>query len=249
MKDNPDEKGAWKAACIRTAILFVLTIFPPVSTTVFQTCHYDERLGDGSAYLKADYAIEYQHAEHQAFRIYAAVMGLFYCAGIPLCSFYVLLANKKKIQELQAIAHSRIILDDLVQDETRTASVRKRSDANMFKQEAKSAARDGGQGLGVAIFQGDGVSEFVPPETETMRPEEVVSGAISSAGEELVAAEQGDNTAVRDDGNSAEVSKQEESKRERALRRLDRRKRELLQHNPVLSGLSPLYTGTYVCHL
>ena len=112
---------------MRIAILFVLTIFPPVSTTIFQTFHYDERLANGSAYLKADYAIERQDAVHQGFRIYAISMGVLYCLLIPLGSFILLLANKKKIQELQIIEHSRTILDDLLADETRASSVRKGS--------------------------------------------------------------------------------------------------------------------------
>jgi hypothetical protein len=209
-----DERNEWKAACMRIAILFVLTIFPPVSTTIFQTFHYDERLANGSAYLKADYAIERQDAVHQGFRIYAISMGVLYCLLIPLGSFILLLANKKKIQELQIIEHSRTILDDLLADETRASSVRK------------------GSALIIPPKYGSPESEIVPS---------VFSGTTTDSDGELADAAQ-----IDDEGDPESEKKQDpegESERDRALRKLDRRRDELIRGNPVLGGLSPLFAG------
>ncbi len=155
--DN-DKKEDRKALCIRIAILFILTIFPPVSTTIFQTFNYDERLGDGSAYLKADYSIEYKDEQHQHFRIYAVLMGLLYCAGIPLGSFCLLYSKKDKIQELQVLEHSQLMVDDLITDKTRTFSVRQRSATDIFKAEGRNV-----------------ITGNFAPESEAMRPEEDLS--------------------------------------------------------------------------
>ena len=157
-KTQNDEKDDWKALCIRIAILFVLTIFPPVSTTIFQTFNYDERLGDGSAYLKADYSIEYKDEQHQNFRIYAFAMGLLYCVGIPLGSFCLLYSKKDKIQELQVLERSRLMVDDLITDKTRTFSVRQRSATDIFKAEGRNV-----------------ITGNFAPESEAMRPEEDLS--------------------------------------------------------------------------
>jgi hypothetical protein len=221
MKNNrQDERDDWKAACIRFAILFVLTIFPPVSTTIFQTFHYDERLANGSAYLKADYAIERQDAEHQGFRIYAIIMGMLYCLFIPLGSFSLLLANKKSIQELQHIEHSRTILDTLLADGTQASSVRKGSALVMPSVFSSSAG------------EGALESEMMPS---------VLSGTMTDLDGEIP------NAAQIDDEGDPESEKKEdpegETERDRALRRMDRRRDALIRGNPVLGGLSPLFAG------
>ena len=214
MKSNcQDERDDWKAACIRIAILFVLTIFPPVSTTIFQTFHYDERLADGSAYLKADYAIERQDAEHQGFRIYAIAMGVLYCLFIPLGSFFLLLANKKNIQKLQLIEHSRTHLDELLEDETQASS---------------------------ALKTGEGGAPACGPSESQMMPS-VLSGATTDSDGELADAAQ-----IDDEGDPERENRQDpggETERDRALRKLDRRRDELIRGNPVLGGLSPLFAG------
>jgi hypothetical protein len=221
MKSNcQDERDDWKAACIRLAILFVLTIFPPVSTTIFQTFHYDERLADGSAYLKADYAIERQDAEHQGFRIYAITMGVLYCLFIPLGSFFLLLANKKNIQKLQRIEHSRTILDTLLADGTQASSVRKGS-ALVMPSVVSSSAGEG------------------TPEPEMMPS--VLSGTMSDSDGEMADAAQ-----IDDEGDPESEKKQDpegDTERERALRRMDRRRDALIRGNPVLGGLTPLFAG------
>jgi hypothetical protein len=181
--------------------LFVLTIFPPVSSTIFQTFHYDERLADGSAYLRADYTIERQDAKHQNYRTYAVFMGLLYCLLVPLCSFFALLAKKETIQELQAIEHSRTIVDELVADEARIVAT---------------------------LHAGKGT---------TAKPE-----VATNTGEELADAAHVDD-AVLDLGDERKPDIKEESARDRALRRMERRKNKLLRGDPVLSGLTPLFAG------
>ena len=39
-KDVETKKLHWKSTCTRITILFLLTVFPPVSTTIFQTFGY-----------------------------------------------------------------------------------------------------------------------------------------------------------------------------------------------------------------
>jgi hypothetical protein len=159
--ENDKKKGDWKALCIRIAILFVLTIFPPVSTTIFQTFNYDQRLGDGSAYLKADYSIEYKDEDHENFRKYAFVMGSLYCVGIPICSLLLLYSKKDEIQKLQVLEHSRMMVDNLIKDEARTALVRQKSALNILKGEVW-----------------DVITGSDAPESEAiMRPEEDLSNA------------------------------------------------------------------------
>jgi hypothetical protein len=41
-KDVETKKLHWKSTCTRITILFLLTVFPPVSTTIFQTFGYGE---------------------------------------------------------------------------------------------------------------------------------------------------------------------------------------------------------------
>ncbi len=257
------KKDDWKALCIRIAILFVLTIFPPVSTTIFQTFNYDERLGDGSAYLKADYSIEYKDEQHQVFRIYASAMGLLYCMGIPLCSFFLLLSKKDKIQELQVLEHSRLMVDGLIADEARTAAVRTREAFNIFKAEGRSA-----------IMKPGNITGIVAPESEAMRPEEDLSKAVLTVRDDLAAGSDiepeedffrsTDSEAIRpqeavgpQDAISNAISivpqlplrmqhGEPESIRTIALRRLVDRENRLLRGDPVLKGLSPLYSGIHI---
>ncbi len=74
-----------------------------------QTFQYDTRLR-GSAFLVADYRIERDDPTHQMYVLYAALMAVVYCFGIPAGSLFVL--NKKK-QEIQALQTIYELLDDL----------------------------------------------------------------------------------------------------------------------------------------
>jgi hypothetical protein len=270
--ENDDKKDDWKALCVRITILFVLTIFPPVSTTIFQTFNYDERLGDGSAYLKADYSIEYKDEQHQVFRIYASAMGLLYCMGIPLCSFLLLYSKKDKIQELQVLEHSRLMVDDLITDESRTASVRTREAFNIFKAEGTQA-----------IMKPGNITGIVAPESEAMRPEEDLSNAVLTVREDLAAGidtedkmkpeedsiRSTDSEAIRPQDEAVrpldaisngisilpqflprmqhlDGTGEPESIRTIALQRLVNREKQLLRGDPVLKGLSPLYSGMHI---
>ncbi len=272
MAENDDKKDDWKALCIRIAILFVLTIFPPVSTTIFQTFNYDERLGDGSAYLKADYSIEYKDEQHQVFRIYASAMGLLYCMGIPLCSFLLLFSKKDKIQELQVLEHSRLMVDGLITDESRTAAARKQEAFNIFKAEGRQA-----------IMKPGNITGIVAPESEAIRPEEDLSNAILTVRDDLAAGSDIEDTMEPEEDSirsteSEALRPQDEavhpqdaisngisiipqlpprmqhldgtgepgSIRTIALQRLVNRENQLLRGDPVLKGLSPLYSGIHI---
>jgi hypothetical protein len=123
---------------LRLSIIVLFTVFPMVSATVFQvvstrtfaffscfcvcspsppvlvppppqTFQYDTRL-DGSAFLVADYRIERDDPTHQTYIVYAALMVVLYCFGIPAGSLYFLNKKKHEIQTLQMICE---LLDDL----------------------------------------------------------------------------------------------------------------------------------------
>ncbi len=89
---------------IRLCVMVLFTVFPMVSATIFQTFSYDDRLNDGSAYLNADYSIEKRGSTHHGFVVYAIIMCLLYCFGIPAASWCVLRQKKDKIQLLMAIS-------------------------------------------------------------------------------------------------------------------------------------------------
>ena len=91
---------------IRLSIILLFTVFPLVSTTIFQTFQYDYRLEGGSAYLKADYSIEKGETVHQGYVAYAITMCLLYCFGIPVASWVALRSKKDKIQSFMVISES-----------------------------------------------------------------------------------------------------------------------------------------------
>jgi hypothetical protein len=135
--------------------------------------------------------------------MYAITMGVLYCLFVPLGSFFLLLANKKNIQELQLIEHSRTILDD-----------------------KNSALNSGAPACG-------------PSESEVMPS--VLSGAMIDSNGELE-----DVAQINNDGDPENEKKQDpdgETEHDRALRRMDRRRDDLIRGNPVLGGLSPLFAG------
>ena len=90
-----------------------------VSTTIFQTFKYDTRLNDGTAYLAADYSIERDDPTHQDYVIYAALMAVLYCFGIPTASWTALHFKKDKIQKLQLLSES---IEELENGGTSTSS-------------------------------------------------------------------------------------------------------------------------------
>jgi hypothetical protein len=130
-------------------------------TTIFQTCKYDGWFRDGSAYLKADYSIEYKDEQHQNFRIYAFAMGLLYCMGIPLYSFLLLYSTQDKIQELQVLQYSRVMVDDLITDETLTASVRKREAAIIFKAKGRDVMMEEVTSGDIEVTSGDIIGKIL----------------------------------------------------------------------------------------
>jgi hypothetical protein len=154
-------KKAWYSTCIRVAILFLLTVFPAVSTTVFQTFGYDERLGDGESYLKADYTIKYGDPTHTFFRYYALVFMVVYCLGIPLGTLLVLNYHKKDIQKLQLIRHSLINLDNLPGLSKEEVVAKQKKDAvDAGKKEGTKVVKDLVAGDGPQF--GGGVTNFNP---------------------------------------------------------------------------------------
>ena len=125
---------------LRLSIICIFTVFPMVSSTIFQvnsrtmhyfrvlvfvhhrppppracilappqTFQYDTRL-HGSAFLMADYRIQRDDPTHHAYVVYAALMAVLYCFGIPAGSLYMLNKKKQEIQKLQMLSE---LLDDL----------------------------------------------------------------------------------------------------------------------------------------
>jgi hypothetical protein len=74
-----------------------------------QTFQYDTRL-HGSAFLVADYRIQRDDLTHRNYIVYAALMTVLYCFGIPVGSLYALNKRKRAIKTLQLFSK---LLDDL----------------------------------------------------------------------------------------------------------------------------------------
>ena len=94
---NSDGKGSralqrqlrrMQAKCIFIGVLFVWSMFPIVSAIIFQAFAFDESLGDGTAFLKADYSIQRNDPDHQWYMGYAGAVVRF-----DLIFFYHNLSN------------------------------------------------------------------------------------------------------------------------------------------------------------
>jgi hypothetical protein len=84
----------------------------PCMYPALQTFQYDTRLEDpAQAFLMADYRIQRHDPTHQRYTVYAALMAVLYCFGIPAGSLYFL--NKKK-QEIQKLEKQKELVDDLL---------------------------------------------------------------------------------------------------------------------------------------
>jgi hypothetical protein len=92
-----EKLGELKANCTYYALLFVYTIFSLVSTTIVQTFSYDHRLKAvmGGPYLIVDYTIRQSDADHKGYVIYAVIMFLVYCFGVPAASFFFVDAQNR----------------------------------------------------------------------------------------------------------------------------------------------------------
>jgi hypothetical protein len=136
---------------IRLCVMFLFTVFPMVSTAIFQTFRYDERLNDGTAYLVADYSIQKNDPVHQGYIIYAALMAVLYCFGIPATSWVALNSKREQIQKLQLLAES---IEELEKGGTSTsnkstnASQRKKS---LMHQDLVANATRRFSGVGVEL--------------------------------------------------------------------------------------------------
>jgi len=100
-EDMQASLAALSTDTIRLVIMFLFTVFPMVSTTIFQTFQYDARLNDGSAYLIVDYTIKRGDSTHSSYVAYASIMGALYCFGIPAASWVALRRKKELIKKLQ----------------------------------------------------------------------------------------------------------------------------------------------------
>ena len=89
--------------------MLIFCLPPPFINLTWKTYQYDTRL-HGSAYLVADYTIQRSDPIHQSHSVYAALMAVVYCFGIPAGSLYALNKKKREIQKLQMISE---LVDDL----------------------------------------------------------------------------------------------------------------------------------------
>jgi Transient receptor potential (TRP) ion channel len=75
-------------------------IYSTVSTAVFQTfsCdRVDENTAVATRYLRADYSIQCDTAEHKLYKVYAAVMIIIYPIGIPVLYTWLLWRQRHKL--------------------------------------------------------------------------------------------------------------------------------------------------------
>jgi hypothetical protein len=102
------ELAVLQAKCLRVCLLMLVTMYPLVTGTIFQTFLYDERLGDGAAYLVADYTITQSNDTHATYVAYAVGMAVVHCLGVPLAAGLTLRHNKVAVQVLK-YPYSRLI--------------------------------------------------------------------------------------------------------------------------------------------
>jgi hypothetical protein len=107
--DANDKVLHLQTRCVWIVVILLYTVFPSVSATIFQTFIYDERLD--VVYLKADYSIERDDDDHQWHVVYASVMGVVYCMGIPLASSIALYMKRGQIRKIQSIEESMMLLE------------------------------------------------------------------------------------------------------------------------------------------
>lgn len=82
-------------------LLITFLVYSSVSATVFQAFACED-LDDRKNYLRADYRIECDSSEHQAFQIFAGIMILVYPVGIPLLYGYLLYQNRRVLKSEDA---------------------------------------------------------------------------------------------------------------------------------------------------
>ena len=100
---NGRDMSRLKGRCIYAVVIFLCTVFPIVSAMIFETYRYDRRLGNGSAFLVADYSVSEKDELHRGYVVYASLMAVLYCLGTPVVSWFALRPNKTLIQRLQNI--------------------------------------------------------------------------------------------------------------------------------------------------
>lgn len=74
---------------VSMVLLLTFLVYSSVSSVVFETFATDKDLDENKEYLRADYSIQYDSAEHKRYRAYAWFMIVLYPVGIPL--FYAIL--------------------------------------------------------------------------------------------------------------------------------------------------------------
>jgi hypothetical protein len=214
--------GDLKADCIYYALVFLYTIFSLVSTTIIQTFNYDHRLKavTGDSYLIADYTIRQSDADHKAYVIYAVIMFLVYSVGIPAVSLYFLWMHKTDIQKLQESVYE---LSQL--------------------QEAASRERERERGVKNNKLQS---SEDTKPEDEERNEEQDNTIMKLEEGQPKWEEEQRETT-QNNKLQSSEDTKPEDEE-QKAVKKLEvkepillKEQAKLLQENPMLRGLAPLY--------
>jgi hypothetical protein len=94
-----------QSSSIFIVVMVLYSIFPLVSATILQTFSVDERLDDGTAYLMADYNIQWDDPSHQLYRVYGIAMALVYLLALPLFSLWLLHSRKGQIKKVQEAEH------------------------------------------------------------------------------------------------------------------------------------------------
>ena len=83
--------------CRRNATWLVVLSYSGVAKTVLQL--YNQRRLDVGVYLRRDYSIDASNHEHTIYRITGIVALLMYPVGIPLAITYILVRNRKRLDD------------------------------------------------------------------------------------------------------------------------------------------------------
>jgi hypothetical protein len=99
MTDNSRAIQKLGAKATYLVVIFLISIFPLVTTVIFQTWSYDN--STNTRYLRADFSIKRLDPHHRKYIYYASAMCLLYCIFIPMFFLALIWRNYAQIQSFQ----------------------------------------------------------------------------------------------------------------------------------------------------
>ncbi|CAM9843693.1 unnamed protein product [Scytosiphon promiscuus] len=99
------KRAAWSRH-IAAGLLLTFLVFTSTSTVVFETFACDNEVVEGESYLRADYKLSCDSAEHIWYMVYAGFMIAVYPVGIPLLYAFILYINRESLNPRVQVAEA-----------------------------------------------------------------------------------------------------------------------------------------------